>query len=278
MSGISVQLVDAVTKQPFKEHYKDGKTYVEVEPQVEYFIKIQRKEHNVMDGEDEIPMVLAFYEVDGVNLGYRTPDTFEKPEYKGCWDFSNGVSTHTALRFGTPSVSDMSGNPINVSAGMVGTISVKIYEAVEGGLRTRQNVISRELSSQIEAPLADGKQHKAVRSENGTFSQTRSLPRVYMEYYNGKHLETITLCYGTALGLIHAGLLPRPPVWEQARLEAPATGEIDPELAGIQPTTVRDQDLTLLGITLRRGRNVELFDLTHLDTGSHIFVQEQQRI
>jgi hypothetical protein len=163
MSGISVQLVDAVTKQPFKEHYKDGKTYVEVEPQVEYFIKIQRKEHNVMDGEDEIPEVIAVSEVDGVYLGYSSPWTFEEPGYNGCLNsFKNGIETMTALRFGTPSVSDNNAKPINVSAGMVGTISVNIYEAIEAGLlEDYSEFSSANLSSQIEAPLADGKQHKA---------------------------------------------------------------------------------------------------------------------
>ena len=36
-----VQLVKADTKKPFKEQTKNGQTYVEVEPEVEYYISIQ---------------------------------------------------------------------------------------------------------------------------------------------------------------------------------------------------------------------------------------------
>ena len=41
-NGYQVQLVDARTKIPFKEHEKDGKIYVEAEPDAEYFIAIRR--------------------------------------------------------------------------------------------------------------------------------------------------------------------------------------------------------------------------------------------
>lgn len=38
--NFKVELIDATTKQPFKEHTSKGKTYAEVEPDAEYFIRI----------------------------------------------------------------------------------------------------------------------------------------------------------------------------------------------------------------------------------------------
>jgi hypothetical protein len=40
VGDFSVHLVDAETKTPFKEHVKDGKTYAEVEPDIDYFIAV----------------------------------------------------------------------------------------------------------------------------------------------------------------------------------------------------------------------------------------------
>jgi hypothetical protein len=95
-------------------------------------------------------------------------------------------------------------------------------------------------------------------------TQTRKVPATHRRYKRGKLLEIINLQYGTALGLIYAGVLPRPPIWTQAKLQAPV-GEVDPELASIEPTIVKDRALTLLGATLKQGKEYALFDLTHLE-------------
>ena len=63
--GFSVQLVDAETKEPFKEFSKDNKHYAEVEPGAEYFIRLQR----VAGGTSSI--VRSSFTVDGVDLGYH---------------------------------------------------------------------------------------------------------------------------------------------------------------------------------------------------------------
>ena len=66
-SGFQVQLVDAKTMTPFKEHEKDGKIYVEAEPDAEYFIGIRRI------SPAGHPVILSYYSVDGHCLGYRQP-------------------------------------------------------------------------------------------------------------------------------------------------------------------------------------------------------------
>lgn len=40
--GFEVQLVEAKTKTPFKEHYHNRDVFVEVEPGQEYFIAIEK--------------------------------------------------------------------------------------------------------------------------------------------------------------------------------------------------------------------------------------------
>jgi hypothetical protein len=59
------------------------------------------------------------------------------------------------------------------------------------------------------------------------------------------------------LGLNHAGILPKPPLWDRARLQAPfEEDEIDPELAGIQPTIIREDGLEALGVTAGKVDNM----------------------
>jgi hypothetical protein len=41
-SGFRVELVDANSKIPYKEHTKYGKTYAEVEPDADYFVSLQK--------------------------------------------------------------------------------------------------------------------------------------------------------------------------------------------------------------------------------------------
>ena len=59
-----VEVVYAETKIPFKEHTAttDGDTYVEVEPDAEYFVDIESK--------SEDPVV-AYIRIDGKDLGYN---------------------------------------------------------------------------------------------------------------------------------------------------------------------------------------------------------------
>ena len=92
-----ISLVHADTKFPFKEHTKDGKIYVEVEPDEEYFICIQRV-GNAVPG-----TLVAYFSVDGKSLGFN--QTFTKigePRYAGLWTYKDNTSTHTALMFTKP--------------------------------------------------------------------------------------------------------------------------------------------------------------------------------
>jgi hypothetical protein len=268
MSEYSVQLVDPVTKQAFKEHFGFGRTYVEVEPKAEYFIKIQRKNNHGMGwfGSERAPLVCADIEVDGTNLGYKFNDTLETPKFGGSWRLVNNISTMTALRFGTIIVSNPGAKPIDISGGLVGTVTVNVFEAIFDSVCTDyNNYSSPNLSLQVAATLArDGDKKKTVRTETGAYSQSDTYPATFNHYRKGQLIEKITLYYATAFGLIHASILAKPPLWDQARLEAPSRNEeIDPELVGIQPTIIKDNSLAAFGV---KSKEYECFDLTHLAT------------
>ena len=64
-NGVSVSLVNAETSQSFQEHISsDNKAYAEVEPDVEYFIKVENRSSN---------LIVALYKVDGTDLRYGKP-------------------------------------------------------------------------------------------------------------------------------------------------------------------------------------------------------------
>jgi hypothetical protein len=126
-----VELVEANSKTPFKEHYHNGKTFVEVEPKVNFLIRRQRIETTLK--EDFI--IEAF--VDGKDLGWGceyigVPKTDKTPFYDGVWVQSNGndkVITHEhAFRFVKPKKYEM---PQEANAGpiLMGKVEYRIYKA-----------------------------------------------------------------------------------------------------------------------------------------------------
>jgi hypothetical protein len=84
---MKIELVYADTKLPFKEHTKDEKIYVEVEPDVEYFISIQQT------GTGRAAHTLLKFIVDEQDLGYNcvTMNHMDQPVYRGVWNRVNGV-------------------------------------------------------------------------------------------------------------------------------------------------------------------------------------------
>ncbi|GKY92179.1 hypothetical protein MPSEU_000189200 [Mayamaea pseudoterrestris] len=92
-SGFEVQLVHADSKLPFKEHEKDGKIYVEVEPDAEYFIAIRRLNNTGP------PAIVSQYSIDGKRLNYSRALS-EKAEftYDGIYSQMNGKSSTVTVR------------------------------------------------------------------------------------------------------------------------------------------------------------------------------------
>ena len=82
VGGFKVQLVDAVTKEPFKEHTgDDGQFYAETEPDSESFIQVE-----VLEGKTNKTKYCFEFDVDGTDLGYlfcRSKACGQT--YKGLW-------------------------------------------------------------------------------------------------------------------------------------------------------------------------------------------------
>jgi hypothetical protein len=85
---MKIELVYADTKLPFIEHKKDEKIYVEVEPDVEYFISIKQT------GTGRGNHTLLEISVDDQDLGYQYSPSLQRadiPGYQGVWNQVNGV-------------------------------------------------------------------------------------------------------------------------------------------------------------------------------------------
>ena len=120
-----VQLVEAARKTPFKEHHVGDKCYAEVEPDVEYFIRVL-----VLKGKDDdefVPVVARFI-VDGKSLGYFHPlDEDKDEEYIGHWNINKeGTLTEGPLLFERHASSSIESNPDSEIS--LKSITVRFYE------------------------------------------------------------------------------------------------------------------------------------------------------
>eukprot|EP00977_Amphora_coffeiformis_P009552 scaffold2204_cov166-Amphora_coffeaeformis.AAC.12 len=198
-----VQLVEANTKTPFKEHLHDGKTFVEVEPGEEYFIAIQKPTSTRFSG-----TLVEKYYVDGQDLrcytSYNAREKLDKFHYRGCWEkeANDLTSTITALRFVTPSIRA----PASSAAAdkVVGKVEVKLFQ----GINPRSvSVVSFEpvkITPEVSGTV--DKSQKSVRSTNGKCKEASGVGTT--RYDCGPLLSTIALQYCTTPGLIGMGVIP----------------------------------------------------------------------
>ena len=101
--------------------------------------------------------------------------------------------------------------------------------------------------------ISDPDKKKGVKSGQGsTFEVQKCSQRKRARFAKGGLLKTITLRYCSTLGLIHANILPKPPMWDFHRLTNPAeeTDENAPK-----PEILKREN----------GGNVEVFDLLQRD-------------
>ena len=228
----TVRLVEAVSKQPFKEHTRGEQVYAEVEPGAEYFIEVETKDP--VQSRTEY-LKVKFY-LDGKSLGYDTQmSRFHGHGFHGMWRYEGGRSIHTALKFAPPSVQEGSSA---AAPGTMGSVTVDFWQAIPNGKTgKRRSGIQAQVSATMAPPAAgEFTAAKAVRSEEGSWSRSTVINEEYAIHSPGEKLESVTIHYCTALGLIHAGILRKPPLWELARLRTPLQGSIDLKLANITPT------------------------------------------
>ena len=190
-SGFEVQLVSADTKIPFKEHEKDGKIYVEAEPDAEYFIAIRRVD---MSGS---PVIKSYYYIDGNFLGYYSfhKSVQKEPSYQGVFSRTNGVAKTSSLKFSKPkAASDGDGY-----RGGMGKAEIKLYEAISSGMTT-----ARDFAPDFEYALAgaanagDGKKKFLLSTKGSTVLKTETVTQPgsivrYESFVTGKCIGSILL-------------------------------------------------------------------------------------
>jgi len=257
----TVELVDANSGEPFAEHVgPDGKTYAEVEPDAEYFIKVSAPRDHPKG-----TRVQTAYEVDGVNLGY----------YDKLWAYKNntvwagsasrrgGAWSKTSLKFaGKPAPSRGKRRaPLLFTGRVVVTLSASVPDGAMG----REGRFDTQLGP-CGAVVASGTKG-GVESVRGTVADDRCrvdravCDRVH--YRRGTTLGRAALYYCTATGLARRGVLPRPPPPSRSCASRRAVREDGggppapgPKRIRIGPVVAGD------GATLLPGREVDFFDLT----------------
>ena len=150
--GVSIRLVDAVTKKPFKEHVgPDGKFYTEVEPDAQYFLEMKN-----VDFSDRF--VLDAY-VDGKRVPTHVHLAYKDHYFLGINEKSaDGSKKKTAFCFRSPNF-DATASATGATAGsgtstmMMGTVKVEISEAVPRGSRPRREYSEDVFVSTKELPV-----------------------------------------------------------------------------------------------------------------------------
>ena len=224
-------------RRSFQEHTgKNGKTYVEVEPDTEYFLSIQKVRSSSSSAQ-----ALSFI-VDGKDLGFTAtmlPHHLHQPPFLyGIVSELNGVQTSKALKFvkaaftTTTGTSTDNGTVTSSRAGM-GKIDMVVCEGIDAGMVDRYdfNAASSFTASSIQmdgtttsSANVDITKKKNLRSGVGcsTVSGAQAKAKQWHIYTKGAVLYTITLYYCAAPGLIAVGILPKPPFWTQVRKDHPA--------------------------------------------------------
>ena len=192
-------------------------TYVEVEPESEYWIRVQT------DSED---VVRAEISVDGKSLGYCVPmDKRNSATDWGVWKFENGKEYNFALKFAKAKVREATNNEdANDKPFWTGIVEVDFSEAIYAGEYEQQDRSDMWTGGDVSYVLgiSDPDKKKGVKSEKGSSFNVKKSQRRRSQYQTGGMLKKVTLRYCSTLGLIHAGILPKPPMWDLHRLSHPA--------------------------------------------------------
>ena len=114
---------------------------------------------------------------------------------------------------------------------MMGKITVKIFEAIQDGIYERKDVdCTKVLSSSSPLDNIGEPTEKMLRSVEGTKAtiSTNKKNSFMLHHKKGALLQEISITYCTALGLIKAGVLAKPPLWDFHRLKFGISKRDDP--------------------------------------------------
>jgi len=271
-----VELVDALTKQPFIEHTgSDGKVYVEVEPEADYFIKISSSV------DPNIHKVLVDIEIDGNAIGC----SINLWAYKDCtlwegyYEQKNGEITELSLKFSKASKQkekkSIDGCGIQL---LMGKIVVTFSDAVPNGFDKGKDFETNLDPNEIEltsksVETAKGSVVNDMNEEHPNYTDEDSKTR----YISGKVREEIELNYCCAVSLINQKILPKPPLWEMHRLRAPETKNGKGTMT-VEPKRIKIGAVVTNGVTLSPGKEVDFFDLTECCSSDEEFEDARDEI
>lgn len=258
-----VQLVHAETKAPLKEFATDSgwRHYVEAEPGLEYYLKVK-----VLPGKGPSLIYISF-QIDGKDLDTTvTRSSADEAELIGAYTYLEEYAVMKAFRFEAPRFSSTTNPGRRRSlASSVGSVRVTFAKAIIPRKIIRDDW--HEERHTADTPELPPGGPKVLRSQPGSHMHVEHYGAP-SEFWQGKKLETITINYCTAVGLIDAGILPEPPFWESAQNRAARNKEQDdPAIAALVATKVHSQPVTLdTGEVVIPGKVCDLFDITHLDS------------
>jgi hypothetical protein len=259
----SVELVAADTKIAFQEHTKDGKTYAEVEPEVEYFVRL---------GAEAGPPVMAAIYVDGTYLGYWTtvgdPEEKDSEDY-GLWSFDGISSTSQALKFAKPKVFNSADDTENLPY-WTGTIDVEFIQLFyTREIETRPTFQNSWDGGDFGFVMGQtDAEKKGVMSKQGNFEKTMKDNGVREKYTEGRVLATIKHHYCSTVGLIFAGILgPVNPMLLARKINEYNRGvaQVAADAATMPPPKIIRYVPEIDGHPFGLAIEYELFDLTNND-------------
>jgi hypothetical protein len=252
----TVELVSADSKVKFQEHTKDGKTYVEVEPEAEYFIHVAAEAG---------PLLKAKILVDGKWLGYNTyiKNRANEKEKKvmGLWSTDGIASTHTALMFAKAKVFNHSTNDEPQDKPFwTGNVQVQIFEITDTG-KTQTRKASQNKWDGGDVGFVIGQtdpKKKGIMTTKGNFVTESTRQQVVQKTYReGKVLETIQLNYCSTVGLsMQVGRKLNQHKRGAAQVAA------DSESTSVRPKKIRMVQEMAGGQSVAAPKDCDFFDLT----------------
>ena len=281
----SAQLVNAETRIPFQEHLGEkGEVYSEIEPDCEYFIQFQ------MLGDGDVKKkVCVQVAVDGTLMESRTILNRKSGKVDlGMLSREHGHTISKAFALRSPTV-QYNENLKKDACMPIGSVSIRISEAVYYGGQESMNFKEEGFADKnedrsLEVPYNYGlfEVKKFLRSAEGktlltgtgnnTVTPEKALKskqerktkrRNKASYTAGSLLQEINIHYCTALGLIHAGVLEKPPMWELFRKKLSYGKRCLPQSPRPKPTKRIKVKAQYEGdVLISPAKMIEMFDLT----------------
>jgi hypothetical protein len=274
-----VEIVEAESKTPFKEHTRksDGTVFVEVEPNIEYFVHIKRAGDMVCSGQS----VFATPSIDVQKMGARYP--WDKGSRHSVHagllkhNSQDGVTITRALQVFEPAqrINNLSAHGSNY---VTGKVEVQISERFFSGKHetSRSSSGTFQQCNVLECSGTDRKKDKKLlRSRAGFTAETKISHTGSKPVYNaGKLLDTITLQYCSTVGLIEVGVLERPASWGKKRPHSsPASEQAFAVPATVTPPAVAAPPSKKIRVetvvTSQESTFIDLSELPSDDEGDH---------